>query len=138
MAVRLLLILLQGVWVGLGGLFGWFFGRWDGLFYALFAFMIIDYISGVLCAALEKELCSKVGMYGIARKVMMLLIIGLANVVDVYIIGEGSAAKKATIFFFISNEGISLLENAARMGIPIPPKLRELLAINLKQDGGNK
>lgn len=112
----------------IGGFFGWFLGDVDGLLYALLVFACVDYITGVLRAIVEKKLSSQVGMKGIAKKVMMFLLVGIAHILDVEVIGTGSVLRDAVIFFYLSNEGISLLENGAAIGLPIPNKLRSILA----------
>lgn len=111
----------------IGGFVGWFWGGCDGLIYTLITFVVVDYITGVMCAVVKKELSSAVGFSGIARKILIFMLVGIANVVDVQIIGVGSALRTAVIFFYASNEGISILENAAFLGLPIPEKLRKVL-----------
>ena len=106
---------------------GWFIGGCDGLLYALVAFVVVDYITGVMCAVADKELSSEVGFRGIAKKVLVFLLVGVANIIDVQVIGSGSVLRTAVIFFYLSNEGVSLLENAAHLGLPIPEKLKEIL-----------
>lgn len=86
------------------------------------------YITGVMCAAADKELSSEVGFKGIAKKVLIFLLVGIANILDVQVIGSGSVLRTAVIFFYISNEGVSLLENAGHLGLPIPEKLKDILA----------
>ena len=125
----------QCVFAAVGGGLGWFLGGWDGLLYALVAFVTADYVAGCCCAIVEKKLSSEVGVRGIVKKVMLFLLVGIANIVDVHLIGGGSAVRSATIFFFISNEGLSLLENACRIGLPMPPKLKEVLS---QLHGGKK
>ncbi len=111
----------------IGGWLGYFLGGCDGLLYALIAFVVVDYITGVMCAAADKKLSSEVGFKGIAKKVLIFLLVGIANILDVQVIGTGSVLRTAIIFFYISNEGVSLLENAGHLGLPIPEKLREIL-----------
>ena len=106
---------------------GWFLGGCDGLLYALIAFSVIDYITGVMCAVVDKRLSSKVGFKGIFRKVLIFVMVGIGNLIDVQIIGNGSVFRTAVIFFYLSNEGVSLLENSAHLGLPIPNKLKEIL-----------
>ena len=111
----------------LGGWLGYFLGGCDGLLYALLAFVVIDYITGVMCAVNDHTLSSEVGFRGICRKVLIFLLVGIANVLDVQIIGTGSVLRTAVIFFYISNEGVSLLENAAHLGLPVPEKIKVVL-----------
>lgn len=89
--------------------------------------MVIDYITGVMCAVADKNLSSEVGFKGICRKVLIFLLVGIANVLDVQVIGTGSVLRTAVIFFYISNEGVSLLENAAHLGLPVPEKIKIIL-----------
>jgi len=118
----------QAAFCVIGGGLSWFLGGYDGLMYALVAFTVIDYGTGVLCAAFEKKLSSEVGMRGIVRKVLTFLLVGVAHIVDAQLIGNGGIVRTAVILFFLSNEGLSLLENSCRMGLPIPPKLKEILS----------
>ena len=94
---------------------------------ALLAFVVIDYITGVMCAINDKALSSEVGFRGICRKVLIFLLVGIANILDVNVIGTGSVLRTAVIFFYISNEGVSLLENASHLGLPVPQKIKEVL-----------
>ena len=118
----------QFVFTAVGGWLGWFLGGCDGLLYALIAFVVADYITGVMCAINDKTLSSEVGFRGICRKVLIFLLVGIANILDVQVIGTGSVLRTAVIFFYISNEGVSLLENAGHLGLPIPEKLKAVLA----------
>ena len=118
---------VQMVFAAVGGWLGWFLGGCDGLLYALLAFVGIDYITGVMCAVVDKKLSSAVGFKGICRKVLIFLLVGIASVLDVQVIGNGSVLRTAVIFFYIANEGLSLTENAAHLGLPIPEKLKEVL-----------
>ena len=88
---------------------------------------MIDYITGVMCAVADKNLSSEVGFKGICRKVLIFLLVGIDNVLDVQVIGTGSVLRTAVIFFYISNEGVSLLENAAHLGLPVPEKIKIVL-----------
>ena len=118
---------IQLAFAALGGFLGWFLGGVDGFLYALITFMAIDYITGVMCAIADKNLSSEVGFKGICRKVLIFLLVGIANILDVQVIGTGSVLRTAVIFFYISNEGISLLENAGHLGLPIPQKMMDIL-----------
>ena len=119
--------MIQVVFTMLGGWIGYFVGGCDGLLYALLAFVVIDYITGVMCAIADRKLSSEVGFKGICRKVLIFLLVGIANVLDVNVIGTGSVLRTAVIFFYISNEGVSLLENAAHLGLPVPDKMKAVL-----------
>lgn len=119
---------IQMVFTGVGGWLGYFLGGYDGLLYALIVFMVVDYITGVMCAINDKKLSSAVGFRGICRKVLILMLVGIANLLDVTVIGTGAVLRTAVIFFYLSNEGVSLLENAGHLGLPIPEKLKEILA----------
>ncbi|MDD6963733.1 MAG: phage holin family protein [Firmicutes bacterium] len=118
---------IQFVFAAVGGWLGYFLGGCDGLLYALLAFVVIDYITGVMCAINDKALSSEVGFRGICRKVLIFLLVGIANILDVNVIGTGSVLRTAVIFFYISNEGVSLLENASHLGLPVPQKIKEVL-----------
>ena len=115
------------VFAAVGGWLGYFLGGCDGLLYALIAFVVIDYITGVMCAIISRELSSAVGFKGIFRKVLIFLLVGIANIIDVQVIGTGAVLRTAVIFFYISNEGVSLLENAGHLGLPIPEKIKTVL-----------
>ncbi|WP_449076025.1 phage holin family protein [Ruminococcus sp.] len=106
---------------------GWFLGGCDGLLYALLAFVVIDYITGIMCAVLDKKLSSEVGFKGIFKKVLIFTLIGIGHILDTRVIGSGSVMRTAVIFFYLSNKGVSLLENAAYLGLPIPQKLKSVL-----------
>lgn len=118
---------VQFVFTALGGWLGYFLGGCDGLLYALLAFVVIDYLTGVMCAISDKTLSSEVGFQGICRKVLIFLLVGVANILDVQVIGTGSVLRTAVIFFYLSNEGVSLLENASYLGLPVPEKIKEVL-----------
>lgn len=119
--------MIQLLFAGAGGWLGYFLGGCDGLILTLLAFVVIDYITGVMCAVSDKKLSSAVGFKGICRKVLIFLLVGIANILDVQVIGTGSVLRTAVIFFYISNEGVSLLENAGHLGLPIPVKIKSVL-----------
>ena len=110
-----------------GGALGWFFGDMDGLIYALLVFVIADYITGVMCAIADKNLSSEVGFKGICKKVLIFVMVGIGHIMDTYLIGNGEVLRTAVIFFYCSNEGVSMLENAGHLGLPIPAKLKDIL-----------
>ena len=118
---------MQLVFAAVGGWLGWFLGGCDGLLYALLAFVVVDYITGVMCAIADRKLSSAVGFKGIFRKVLIFTLVGVANIVDVQVLGTPGVLRTAVIFFYLSNEGVSMLENAAHLGLPIPEKLKEVL-----------
>ena len=119
--------IIQAVFTAVGGWLGWFLGGCDGLLYALIAFVILDYITGVMRATVDHELSSAVGFKGIFRKVLIFALVGIGHIIDTQVIGNGSILRTAVIFFYLSNEGISLTENAAHLGLPIPEKLKLVL-----------
>ncbi len=118
---------IQLVFAAVGGWLGWFLGGCDGLLYALLAFVVIDYVTGVMCAIADRKLSSAVGFRGIFRKVLIFTLVGVANIADVQVLGTPGVLRTAVIFFYLSNEGVSMLENAAHLGLPIPEKLKEVL-----------
>lgn len=119
---------MQAVFVCIGGFSGWFLGGVDGFMYALIAFVLLDFLTGVMRAFHDKKLNSNIGFKGIFRKVLIFVLVGIGHIVDTQIIGNGSALRTVVIFFYLSNEGLSILENAAYLGLPIPEKLRDVLA----------
>ena len=120
--------LIQFVFTAVGGWLGYFLGGCDGLLIALVVFVAVDYLTGVMCAVSDKKLSSEVGFKGICRKVLIFLLVGIANILDMQVIGTGSVLRTAVIFFYLSNVGVSLLENAAHLGLPVPEKMKEILA----------
>jgi len=126
---------IQIAFTALGGFLGWFLGGFDGFLYALVVFVVIDYLTGIMCAINDHTLSSAVGFRGICRKVLIFCMVGIGNILDVNILGDGSVLRTAVIFFYLSNEGVSMLENAAHLGLPIPDKLKEVLAQLNESDG---
>ena len=118
---------IQLIFAAIGGWLGYFLGDCDALLYALIAFVVIDYITGVMCAISDHTLSSQVGFRGICRKVLIFMLVGIANVLDIYVLSSRSVLRTAVISFYISNEGVSLLENAAHLGLPIPEKIKVVL-----------
>jgi len=113
--------------VGAGAVLGFMFGELDGLFYALIALVVLDYMSGVAVAIARKCLSSEIGFRGICKKIMVFIVVAVANIIDTRVVESGSALRTAALFLFISNEGVSLLENAACLGLPIPARLMNVL-----------
>ena len=120
--------IIQVIIAGIGGWLGWFLGESDGLLYTLIAFVAVDYITGVMCAVADKKLSSQVGFKGICRKVLIFALVGIGHVLDAQVIGAGSVLRTAVIFFYLSNEGVSLIENTAYLGLPVPEKIKEVLS----------
>lgn len=118
---------IQVAFAALGGFLGWFLGGVDGFLYALIAFVVIDYITGVMCAIADKSLSSSIGFKGICRKVLIFALVGVGHILDTQVVGNGSVMRTAVIFFYISNEGVSLIENAVHLGLPVPQKLKDVL-----------
>ena len=118
---------LQLAFTVVGGWLGYFLGGCDGLILALLLFVVTDYITGVMCAAIDKKLSSSVGFKGIFRKVLIFMLVGIANIIDFHVLKQGSVIRTAVIFFYLSNEGLSLIENAAHLGLPVPEKLKNVL-----------
>ena len=119
---------LQMAFAVIGGWLGFFLGGLDGMLIALIIFVVLDYVTGVMCAISDKKLSSEVGFRGIFRKVLIFMLVGVANIIDVHVVGTGSALRGAVVAFYLSNEGLSMIENAAHLGLPIPDKLKEILA----------
>ena len=132
---------LKYVFIVIGGYIGFYLGSIDAFIYTLLAFIIADYITGVLRAGVERKLSSSVGFKGIAKKIVIFIVVGIANLCDVNLIkgdvnlikGDGTMIRTAIIFFYIANEGLSILENTMAIGLPVPEKLREMLE-QLKED----
>lgn len=127
MVMKAVLDKVELAFAALGGFLGWFLGGFDGFLYALVVFVVMDYFTGVLAAGVRKELSSEVGFKGIAKKVCVFVLVGIANIVDTQVIHDGAAVRTAVIFFYLANEGISILENSAVIGLPVPEKLKEML-----------
>ena len=118
---------VQFSFAAVGGFLGWFLGGCDGLLYALIAFVTVDYVTGVMCAVVDRKLSSSVGFKGIFRKVLIFVMVGISHILDTQDIGNGSVLRTAVIFFYISNEGVSLLENASHLGLPVPEPVKTVL-----------
>lgn len=117
----------QLAFTAVGGWLGYFLGGFDGLIIALVLFVVIDYITGVMCAVVDRKLSSAVGFKGIFRKVLIFMLVGIANIIDVQVIKSGSVLRTAVVFFYLSNEGLSLIENSVHLGLPVPEKLKAVL-----------
>ena len=119
---------LRGAFAAVGAGLGYFLGGCDGFLYALIAFVAIDYLTGVMCAIVDKKLSSSVGFKGIFRKILIFVMVGIGHTLDAQILGGGDVLRTAVIFFYCANEGLSLIENAGHLGLPIPEKLKSVLA----------
>ena len=125
---------MQYAFAALGGALGAVLGGWDGFLYGLIVFVVVDYLTGLMAAAMEKKLSSEVGFHGIIKKIVIFCLVAVGHIIDTHIIQNGSVLRTAVIFFYLSNEGISILENAARIGIPVPEKLKAVLEQLQKKD----
>ena len=131
--------MVQVVFAALGGALGYFLGECDGLLIALVVFVVVDYITGVMVAVSERKVSSAVGYKGILKKIFLLIMVGVAHVLDAHVMNTGSMLRTAVIFFYLSNEGISIIENAGKLGIPVPEKVRKVLEqLKDKEEGGEK
>lgn len=119
--------MIQVVIAGLGGWIGYFLGEINGLVMALILFVVIDFITGVMVAIAKKKLSSQIGFKGIFKKIVIFMLVGMANILDTHVLKTGYVLKAAVLFFYLSNEGISILENSAHLGLPIPEKLKNVL-----------
>ena len=129
---------MQMAFAAIGGWLGDFVGGADGLLITLLVFMVLDYITGVMCGIADKKLSSAVGFKGLCRKVVIIALVGVGHVVDMHVIGTGGALRSAVICFYLSNEGVSMLENAAHLGLPVPDKLKDILAqLHNRDDKGD-
>jgi len=127
---------VQYVITGIGGFLGWFLGGVDGFLYALLVFVVVDYLTGLMAAFIQKKISSEVGFRGICRKVAIFCLVGIAHILDAQVIKTGSVLRTAIVFFYLSNEGISILENITIIGLPVPQKLRDVLEQIREKDGG--
>lgn len=130
-------VICFATFAGIGGVLGWFFGGLDGFMWALIVFVLVDYLTGVTAAAIKRELSSEIGAKGIAKKVFEFLLVGVANVLDRQILKNGAALRTLVIFFYVANEGLSIVENCTRIGLPVPKVLKKLLK-QLKEKGDGK
>ena len=128
---------IQFILTAIGAYLGLMIGGWDGFSNALVTFVIIDYLTGVMAAIIEKRLSSDVGARGIFKKVLIFCLVAVGHIIDTKIIGSSSVVRTAVIFFYLSNEGISIVENAGKIGLPIPQKLKDILE-QLKGDEENE
>src|SRR5690606_3168948 len=122
------------IFAAIGAYIGWFLGGFDGLLYALVAFVVLDYITGLMVAILDKKLSSSIGFKGIFKKVLIFIFVGIGHIIDFYILQNGSAVRTAVIFFYLSNEGLSIVENAAKIGLPVPESLKKVFTELKKED----
>ncbi len=127
---------IKAIFAALGAAIGYVFGDWDGFILALIIFIVIDYVTGVICAVCNKQLSSEIGFKGILKKIFILLMVGVANILD-GIMSLGGIIRSAVIFFYIANEGISIVENAAALGLPVPQKIKDILEQLKEEDDYN-
>ena len=120
-------IIIDSIAGAVGAVLGFMYGEVTGLFWALIAFMALDYITGVIVAVIEKRLSSEVGFRGLAKKFLILVFVAVGHIADTYILGGTPAAMSAVMLFYMANEGISIIENAAALGLPVPKKLTSIM-----------
>lgn len=137
-SAELVWVKIQMACTALGGWLGYFLGDSDGLLIALIVFVALDYVTGVMCAIVDKELSSEVGFKGLFRKVLIFALVGVGHVVDTQVVGSGSALRTAVICFYLSNEGLSVLENATHIGLPVPDRLKDILSQLHNRSGKNE
>ena len=118
---------IQATFAVIGGWLGYFLGGWDGLLYALIVFVVIDYVTGVMCAINDRALSSAVGFRGLCRKVLTFMLVGVSHVLDIYILGQTGVLRTAVLFWALANNGLSIMENAAHLGLPVPTELKLVL-----------
>lgn len=129
----------QVAFAAVGGCIGWFLGGFDGFLYALIAFVAVDFTTGIMCGVVSKTLSSEICFRGIFKKVLIFALVGVGHMLDAYILGQGDVLRTAVIFFYIANEGISILENASLLGLPVPAKLKDILKkLNEGDDNNNE
>ncbi len=117
-----------------GAAASYLFGGWSALLGVLLAFVIVDYLTGVLAAAVDGELSSAVGLVGIAKKVCIFVIVAVAHLVDTSI-GDAHIIRDATIFFYLANELLSIIENTGRLGLPIPGVIQQAVEVLKNKEG---
>ncbi len=120
-------VIIKAAFTAVGAWLGYFLGGNDGLLYALLVFVIVDYITGVMCAIEDRKLSSAVGFRGLCRKMLTFLLVGIAQVLDVHVLNQPGVLRTAVIFWAIANNGLSILENAAHLGLPVPEQLKQVL-----------
>ena len=126
--------IVKSVTAALGGLAGFMFGELDGLMIALIAFIVLDYITGILVGTAKRRLSSHTSFVGLVKKALILVIVAVAHIVDTQILGgQNSVFRSAACCLYIANEGLSILENCGKLGVPLPAKLRSVLE-QLKND----
>ena len=118
---------LQGIAAAAGGWIGFLLGETDGMLTALYVLIVLDYITGIICAIIDHRLSSRIGLIGICKKVLILIMVGVGNILDIHVIGSGGTLRGIVIAFYLSNEGLSVIENAAHAGLPVPEKVKQVL-----------
>ncbi len=119
---------LQFAVTALGGSVDYFIGGMDGFMTTLIILMVLDYVTGIMCAIVDKKLSFSIFLNGTFKKVLIIMLVGVAHIVDINVVGSHEALRSAVICFYLSNEGVSVLRNASRLGLPIPEKLKAVLS----------
>ena len=130
-------IIIDSIAGAVGAVLGFMYGEVNGLFWALIAFMATDYITGVVVAAINKQLSSEVGFKGLAKKLMILVFVSLGHIADMYVLDGTPVAMSAVMLFYIANEGLSIIENAGNLALPVPKKLKDIM-VQLKKESEEK
>ena len=120
-------IIIDSIAGAVGAVLGFMYGEVTGLFWALIAFMATDYISGVVVAAINKQVSCEVGFRGLAKKLMILVFVSLGHIADMYVLGGTPVAMSAVMLFYIANEGLSIIENAGNLGQHVQKKQKDIM-----------
>ena len=120
-------MIFNSIAAAVGAAVGFLFGEVTGLFWALIAFMGMDYVTGVVIAVVGRKLSSEVGFRGLAKKFLVLVFVAVGHILDAYVLGNTAVFMTAVMLFYIANEGVSIIENAALLGLPVPEKVRSIL-----------
>ena len=126
-------IIIDSIAAGVGAFLGFMYGEATGLLLALIAFMALDYVTGIIIAVINKKLSSAVGFKGLCKKFLILVFVAIGHILDTYVLNGTAVLMTAVILFYLANEGISIIENAANLGLPVPQKLKDILE-QLKTD----
>lgn len=131
--------IIQGVFGFIGGVIGFLLGGIDGFIYVLLAFVILDIITGLCAAGKTGKITSMAGWRGGIKKVIIFCVVAVAHLIDLYIIQTGDTFRTATIFFYVANEGISIIENLGVLNVPFPTALKKwILKLHESESDNNE